>query len=76
MNKFNRVIVIIVLFKIILFLITVVVNKFMNFFEWASISSKVITLVANLNIYLLGGILLAVFTACIVLLVYEFRKSG
>ena len=75
MNKFNKVVVVIVLFKIILFSIAVVVNKFTNLFEWAKISNKVIGLAASQNIYLTGGILLVVFVVCIVLLVFEFRKK-
>lgn len=76
MSGFNRVVTVIVLFKIILFSIAVVVNKFLNLFEWAKISNKIIGFLAELNIYLMGGILLAVFAACIVLLVYEFKKSS
>ena len=75
MNKFNKVVVVIVLFKIILFSIAVVVNKFTNLFEWAKISNKVIGLIASQNIYLTGGVLLVVFIVCIVLLVFEFRKK-
>lgn len=66
---------IIVLFKIILFSIIAVVNKIANLFTWTDVTNKVIGSIAGLNIYITGGILLVVFVACIVLLVYEFRKK-
>ena len=66
---------IIVLFKIILFSIVVAVNKFINLFIWAEVTNKVIGSIAGLNIYITGGVLLVVFVACIILLVYEFRKK-
>ena len=75
MKIFNRVVVIIVLFKIILFSIIAVVNKIANLFTWADVTNKVIGSIGGLNIYITGGILLVVFVACIVLLVYEFRKK-
>lgn len=75
MKIFNRVVVIIVLFKIILFSIAAVVNKFTNLFTWTDVTNKVIGSIAGLNIYITGGILLVVFVACIVLLVFEFRKK-
>ena len=75
MKIFNRVVMIIVLFKIILFSIIAVVNKIANLFTWADVLNKVIGSIAGLNIYITGGILLVVFVACIVLLVYEFRKK-
>jgi hypothetical protein len=76
MNKFNKVVVIIVLLKIILFSITAVVNKFTHLFGWADVANKVIGSIAGLNIYITGGALLVVFVVCIVLLVYEFRKKS
>jgi len=66
---------IIVLFKIILFSIIAVVNKIANLFTWTDVTNKVISSIGGLNIYITGGILLVVFVACIVLLVYEFRKK-
>jgi len=72
---FNRVVVIIVLFKIILFSIIAVVNKIANLFTWTDVSNKVIGSIANLNIYITGAILLLVVAGCIVLLVFEFRKK-
>ncbi|MFZ3085941.1 MAG: hypothetical protein WA097_04745 [Candidatus Hydromicrobium sp.] len=75
MKIFNRVVMIIVLFKIILFSIIAVVNKIANLFTWADVTNKVIGSIAGLNIYITGGVLLVVFVACIVLLVYEFRKK-
>lgn len=75
MKIFNRVVVIIVLFKIILFSIIAVVNKIANLFTWTDVTNKVIGSIAGLNIYITGGILLVVFVACIVLLVFEFRKK-
>jgi hypothetical protein len=72
---FNRVVVIIVLFKIILFSIIAVVNKIANLFTWTDVTNKVIGSIGGLNIYITGGILLVVFVACIVLLVFEFRKK-
>jgi len=73
---FNQVVVIIVLFKIILFSIIAVVNKIANLFTWTDVSNKVIGSIANLNIYITGAILLLVVAGCIVLLVFEFRKKG
>ena len=75
MKIFNRVVVIIVLFKIILFSIIAVVNKIANLFTWTDVSNKVIGSIANLNIYITGAILLVVVAGCIVLLVFEFRKK-
>ena len=75
MKIFNRVVMIIVLFKIILFSIIAVVNKFINIFTWADVTNKVIGSIAGLDIYITGGILLVVFVACIILLVFEFRKK-
>ncbi|MBC8388871.1 MAG: hypothetical protein ISS14_05905 [Actinobacteria bacterium] len=75
MKIFNRVVVIIVLFKIILFSIIAVVNKIANLFTWTDVSNKVIGSIANLNIYITGVILLLVVAGCIVLLVFEFRKK-
>ena len=75
MKIFNRVVVIIVLFKIILFSIIAVVNKIANLFTWTDVSNKVIGSIANLNIYITGAILLLVVAGCIVLLVFEFRKK-
>jgi len=72
---FNRVVMIIVLFKIILFSIAAVVNKFINIFIWTDVTNKVIGSIGGLNIYITGGILLVVFVVCIVLLVFEFRKK-
>jgi len=66
---------IIVLFKIILFSIAAVVNKFINIFIWTDVTNKVIGSIGGLNIYITGGILLVVFVVCIVLLVFEFRKK-
>jgi hypothetical protein len=66
---------IIVLFKIILFSIIAVVNKIANLFTWTDVTNKVIGSIGGLNIYITGGILLVVFVACIVLLVFEFRKK-
>jgi len=64
------------LLKVIAFSIAIAVNKFLDLFEWAKISSKIIGFTADLNIYLLGGTLLAVFVVSIILLVYEFRRSS
>ncbi|MBA7563572.1 hypothetical protein ES708_05231 [subsurface metagenome] len=75
MKIFNRVVMIIVLFKIILFSIAAAVNKFINLFIWTDVTNKVIGSIAGLNIYITGGVLLVVFVACIILLVYEFRKK-
>jgi len=72
---FNRVVVIIVLFKIILFSIIAVVNKIANLFTWADVLNKVIGSIGGLNIYITGAILLLVVAGCIVLLVFEFRKK-
>jgi len=69
------VVVVIVLLKIIAFSVVVMVNKFLNLFEWANVSSKVIGFLADQNIYLTGGILLVVFIASIILMVYEFKRS-
>ena len=75
MKIFNRVVMIIVLFKIILFSIIAVVNKIANLFTWTDVTNKVIGSIGGLNIYITGGILLVVFVVCIVLLVFEFRKE-
>ena len=75
MKIFNRVVMIIVLFKIILFSIIAVVNKIANLFTWTDVTNKVIGSIGGLNIYITGGILLVVFVVCIVLLVFEFRKK-
>jgi len=72
---FNRVVVIIVLFKIILFSIIAVVNKFANLFFWTDVSNKIINSIAGINIYITGAILLLVVAGCVVLLVFEFRKK-
>jgi len=72
---FNRVVVIIVLFKIILLSIVAVVNKFTNLFLWTDVSNKIIGSIGGLNIYITGAILLLVVVGCIVLLVFEFRKK-
>jgi len=72
---FNRVVVIIVLFKIILFSIIAVVNKITNLFLWTDVLNKVIGSIGGLNIYITGAILLLVIAGCIVLLVFEFRKK-
>jgi len=72
---FNRVVVIIVLFKIIIFSIIAVVNKYANLFFWTVISNKVINSIAGMNIYITGAILLLIVAGCIVLLVFEFRKK-
>jgi len=73
-NTFNRVVTILVLLKVILVSIAVALNKFFNFFVWKSLADKVISFATNQNIYLLGGVLIVIFAACIVLLVYEFRR--
>lgn len=75
MKIFNRVVVIIVLFKIILFSIIAVVNKITNLFTWTDVLNKVIGSIGGLNIYITGAILLLVIAGCIVLLVFEFRKK-
>ena len=75
MKIFNRVVVIIVLFKIILFSIIAVVNKITNLFLWTDVLNKVIGSIGGLNIYITGAILLLVIAGCIVLLVFEFRKK-
>lgn len=75
MKIFNRVVVIIVLFKIILFSIIAVVNKFANLFFWTDVSNKIINSIASINIYITAAILLLVVAGCIVLLVFEFRKK-
>jgi len=72
---FNRVVVIIVLFKIILFSIIAVVNKIANLFTWTDVLNKVIGSIGGLNICITGAILLLVVAGCIVLLVFEFRKK-
>jgi len=72
---FNRVVVIIVLFKIILFSIIAVVNKITNLFTWTDVLNKVIGSIGGLNIYITGAILLLVIAGCTVLLVFEFRKK-
>ncbi len=76
MNKFNRVIMIIIFIKIILFSIVAVVNKFMDLFEWSDILNKVTGSIGGLNIYIAGGIMLVVFVVSLVLLILEFRKKG
>ena len=76
MNKFNRVIMIIIFIKIILFSIVAVVNKFMDLFEWSDILNKVIGSIGGLNIYIAGGIMLVVFAVSLVLLILEFRKKS
>lgn len=76
MNKFNRVIMIIIFIKIILFSIAAVVNKFMDLFEWSDILNKVTGSIGGLNIYIAGGIMLVVFVVSLVLLILEFRKKG
>ncbi len=76
MNKFNRVVVVLVLLKIILFSIAAVVNKFLNLFEWSKILDKIIGFVGGLNIYITGGALLAVFIISLILLIFEFRRSS
>ena len=75
MKIFNRVVVIIVLFKIILFSIIAVVNKIANLFTWTDVLNKVIGSIGGLNICITGAILLLVVAGCIVLLVFEFRKK-
>jgi len=72
---FNQVVVIIVLFKIILFSIIAVVNKFANLFFWTDVSNKIINSIASINIYITAAILLLVVAGCTVLLVFEFRKK-
>ncbi len=76
MNKFNRVVVVIVLLKVIALSILVAVNKFLNLFEWAKVSNKVIGFLAEQNIYILGGALLVVFLISLILLIYEFKRSS
>ena len=66
---------IIVLFKIILFSIAAVVNKFTKLFTWTDVTNKVIGSIGGLNIYITGAILLLVVAGCIVLLVFEFCKK-
>lgn len=75
MKIFNRVVMIIVLFKIILFSIIAVVNKIANLFTWTDVLNKAIGSIGGLNIYITGAILLLVVAGCIVLLVFEFRKK-
>ncbi|MFZ3387223.1 MAG: hypothetical protein WA120_08660 [Candidatus Hydromicrobium sp.] len=75
MKIFNRVVMIIVLFKIILFSIIAVVNKIANLFTWTDVLNKAIGSIGGLNIYITGAILLLVVVGCIVLLVFEFRKK-
>ncbi|MEA2015359.1 MAG: hypothetical protein U9O59_01355 [Actinomycetota bacterium] len=75
MNKFNRVVVVIVLLKVIAFSVLIMVNKFLDLFEWAKVSSKVIGFLADQNIYLTGGTLLVVLIVSIILMVYEFKRS-
>ncbi len=76
MNKFNRVVMVILLLVLVLFSITAAVNKFMELFRWGDISDKVIGSLGGLNIYIAGGILLVVFVVSLVLLILEFRKKS
>ena len=76
MNKFNRVIMVILLLILILFSITAVVNKFMEFFKWGDILDKAIGWVGGLNIYIAAAILLVIFVVSLILLILEFRKTS
>ncbi|MFA5014563.1 MAG: hypothetical protein WC549_03360 [Actinomycetota bacterium] len=75
MNKFNRVIMVIILLIIFLVSITAVVNKFMDLFEWSDILNKAVGWLGGLNIYIAGAIMLVVIVVSLVLLILEFSKK-
>ena len=75
MNKFNRVIMIIILLIILLGSITAVVNKFMDLFQWSDILNTAVSWIGGLNIYIAGAIMLVIIVVSLVLLILEFRKK-
>ncbi len=75
MNKFNRVVMIIILLIILLASIMAVVNKFVDLFEWSNILNTAVGWLGGLNIYIAGAIMLVVVVVSLVLLILEFRKK-
>ncbi len=74
MNKFNRVVMIIILLIILLASITAVVNKFVDLFQWSDILDIVISSIGS-NIYIAAAILGVIFVVSLILLIFEFRKK-
>ena len=74
MNKFNRVVMIIILLIILLVSITAVVNKFVDLFKWSDILDTVISSIGS-NIYIAAAILGVIFVVSLILLIFEFRKK-
>jgi hypothetical protein len=75
MNKFNRVIMVIILLIILLASITAIVNKFINFFEWSDILNTAVGWVGGLNIYIAGAAMLVIIVVSLALLILEFSKK-
>ena len=71
-NVFNRIIMTVAMLCLILFSIVAIVNIFVGLFEWSTISDRIASYAANLNPYILAGILFLVLVIALIILISEF----
>lgn len=74
MNIFNRTIMILMLFVMIISSTVIVVNILTNLFQWSDIFNRILTFRQNTNVYLMASIFIAVIIVSIVILVLEFYR--
>ena len=74
MNVFNRIIMTIAMLCLIVFSIIAILNVFIGMFDWSTISDRIINYAANLNPYILAGILFLVLVIALIILISEFYR--
>ena len=75
MNVFNRIIMTIAMLVIIVFSIVAIINIFVSFFVWSTVANSIISYVANLNPYILAGILFLVLVIALIIFISEFSRK-
>ena len=73
-NVFNRIIMVILMFVLIVFSIVAILNVFIGMFEWSAISDRIASYATNLNQYILAGILFLILVIALIILISEFYR--
>lgn len=77
MNMFNRIIMSILMFCVIIFCIVAIVNTFANLFEWSDVSDRIINNAHSLNRFVLGAILFLILAVALLIFIFEvYRKKA
>ncbi len=74
LNIFNRIIVILILFFLIIFSIVIMVNIFTDLFQWSDIFNRILAFMGTINIYIAALIFFLIIIISIALLFLEFYR--